>query len=192
MDPLTEHVALVVGDAIDVAPSRAARDSTSCAPRLLPGCARRRFMRRPERRAPPDVRRAAEQQARKATTLATGGSVRRVGAETAPTAEAETAPTAEGGPHRLIELVTLQLAKPDGVNRTLERLLSSSATVLVLDAVRQASERLPSLVREASQATHTSRSAWADASSWADARSGVGLYATRCLARLGRRQRSTE
>ena len=142
-----------------------------------------------------DLRRLlAEQQARKATTLATGGSVRRVGAETAPTAEGETAPTAEaetapmaeGGPHRLIELVTLQLAKPDGVNRTLERLLSSSATVLVLDAVRQASERLPSLVREASQATHTSRSAWADASS------GVGLYATRCLARLGRRQRSTE
>jgi hypothetical protein len=75
----------------------------------------------------------------------------------------------------------------DGVNRTLERLLSSSATVLVLDAERQASERLPSLIRVASHATHTSRSAWADASSWADARSGVGLYAARCLARLRRR-----
>jgi hypothetical protein len=61
------------------------------------------------------------------------------------------------------------------------------AEALVLDAERQASERLPSLIRVASHATHTSRSAWADASSWADARSGVGLYAARCLARLRRR-----
>jgi hypothetical protein len=129
-----------------------------------------------------DLRRLlAEQQAQnqKATTWATGGSAGRV--------ESETAVTAEGGPHRLVELVTLQSAEKDGVNRTLERLLSSSATVLVLDAERQASERLPSLIRVASHATHTSRSAWADASSWADARSGVGLYAARCLARLRRR-----
>jgi len=129
-----------------------------------------------------DLRRLlAEQQAQnqKATTWATGGSAGRV--------VSETAVTAEGGPHRLVELVTLQSAEMDGVNRTLERLLSSSATVLVLDAERQASERLPSLIRVASHATHTSRSAWADASSWADARSGVGLYAARCLARLRRR-----